>query len=289
MLYCSADGSGLLFHLLVNGFSDVLRAVLLTGWQRIAHTSTRQRLSRLFAHHIARLIACWIDYSSARTRLCQLFAHCVARRKVSQLTCGFTQIFCLSMTLLSFYVYRFLTVSLILPLVDVCYPQPVRIPCSSADGSRLHMLALVNSFHNGLSAVLHSGWRGGLLVRSLVNVFYDRLRAVFLRGWQRITRSSTREQFSRWIARRIAQRMAQLIARSFACQRLSRWFTRRVAHSILADSSYFRLSMTFTMVYTPYCSVDGSGLLILPLVNGFYGLRAVFLCEWQRIAHSSTH
>jgi len=43
------------------------------------------------------------------------------------------------------------------------------------------------------------------------------------------------------------------------------------------------------MVCAPYCSVDGSALLILPLVNGFpEGSRAVLLSGWQRIAYSST-
>jgi len=37
-LYCSADGSALLILPLLNGFPDGLRAVLLSGWQRIAHS-----------------------------------------------------------------------------------------------------------------------------------------------------------------------------------------------------------------------------------------------------------
>jgi len=55
---------------------------------------------------------------------------------------------------------------------------------------------------------------------------------------------------------------------------------------MVADSSYFRSSMAFTTVCAPYCSVDGTGLLFLPLVNGFDDLRAVLYQEWQRIAHS---
>jgi len=51
--YCSADGGGLLILSLVNGFHDDLLAVLLSGWQWIAHTSAHQRLSRRFAHRIA--------------------------------------------------------------------------------------------------------------------------------------------------------------------------------------------------------------------------------------------
>jgi len=45
--------------------------------------------------------------------------------------------------------------------------------------------------------------------------------------------------------------------------------------------------MAFTTVYVPYCSADDSGLLILPLINGIQGLRAILHQEWQRIAHSS--
>jgi len=50
---CSADGSGLLIPPLVNGFQDGFRAVLLRGWQWIAHASARQWLSRQFTHRIA--------------------------------------------------------------------------------------------------------------------------------------------------------------------------------------------------------------------------------------------
>jgi hypothetical protein len=89
------------------------------------------------------------------------------------------------------------------------------------------------------------------------------LRAVLLSGWQRIAHSSARQRLSQRFARGIAQRMA-------------------------ADCSFFRSSTTFTTVCAPFCSADGTGLLILALVNGFHdGLRAVLLSGWQRIAHSS--
>jgi len=57
-------------------------------------------------------------------------------------------------------------------------------PYFSADGSGLLILPLVNGFHNGFPAVLHSGWRGESLILSLVNGFHDGLQAVLLRGWQ---------------------------------------------------------------------------------------------------------
>ena len=41
-------------------------------------------------------------------------------------------------------------------------------------------------------------------------------------------------------------------------------------------------------VWVPFYSADGSGLLIVPLINSFHhGLRTVLLCGWQRIAHMS--
>jgi len=39
--YCGVDCSGLLIPPLVHGFSDHLRAVLLSGWQQFAHSSAR--------------------------------------------------------------------------------------------------------------------------------------------------------------------------------------------------------------------------------------------------------
>jgi len=52
---------------------------------------------------------------------------------------------------------RLLAVSLILPLVDVNYSGTVRVLYSSADGTRILILALVNCFHDGFRAVFLSG------------------------------------------------------------------------------------------------------------------------------------
>jgi len=102
-------------------------------------------------------------------------------------------------------------------------------PYCSADCSALLILPLLNSFHNGLHAVL-------------------------LSGWQRIAHTSARQRLSRRIARCIAP---------------------------AADCSYFRSSTAFTTVSPPYFTADGSGLLILSLVNGCHdGLRAVLLSGW---------
>jgi hypothetical protein len=65
-------------------------------------------------------------------------------------------------------------------------------------------------------------------------------------------------------------------------------FVYRIPQRMAADCSYLHSSTAFTTVRSPYCSADGSGLLILPLVNGFHnGSRAVLRSGWQRIAHSS--
>ena len=77
--------------------------------------------------------------------------------------------------------------------------------------------------------------------------------------------------------------------RSFFCSStliISGRFTYRIPQQISADYSFLHSSMAFTKVCTPYCSVDGSRLLILPLVKGFHDrLRTVLLR--QRIAHTS--
>jgi len=102
----------------------------------------------------------------------------------------------------------------------------------------------------------------GLLVLSLVNGFPDGLRADFLSG-------------------------LPCIAHTSMCQQLLRRFAPRIAPPMAVDCSFFRSSTGFT-VCVPFCSADDCALLILPLVKGFHhGLRAVLLCGWQWIAHSS--
>jgi len=206
----------------------------------------------------------------------------------------------------------------------------------SADGSALLILPLINGFHNGLRAVLHSRWRGGLLILSLVNGFHDGLCTVLCSRWQRIAHTSARQWLSRQFAHRIALRMAtdcsffllstafttvctlywsadgsallilllvngfsdgshavlqsgwQRIDHSSARQWLSRRFVRSIAQQLEAPCSFLHSLTSFPTVRAPYCSVDGSSLLILPLVNGFKdGLRAILRCGWQRIEHTS--
>jgi len=68
----TADGSASLILLLVNSFRG-LRAVLRSGWQRIAHTSARQRVSQRFARRIAQRVALYCSFfhsSTAFTTVC---------------------------------------------------------------------------------------------------------------------------------------------------------------------------------------------------------------------------
>jgi len=102
----------------------------------------------------------------------------------------------------------------------------------------------------------------GLRILSLLNGFHDGLRVVLLSRWQRFADSSAR-------------------------QRLSRRFSRRIAPRMSTDCPFFHSSPAFMTVCAPYCPVDGSGLLILALVDGFHdSLHAVFLSGWWQIGHS---
>jgi len=134
----------------------------------------------------------------------------------------------------------------------------VRAPYCSADGSALLILSVVNGFSNGSRTVLLGGLQR--IARTFARQRLSRRRrAVLLRGWQRIAHTS-------------------------ACQRLSRPFPRRMAQRMASDCSFFRSSMAFA-VCPPFCTANGSGFLLLVVVNGFqYGLRAVLLSGWQRIA-----
>jgi len=103
-----------------------------------------------------------------------------------------------------------------------------------------------------------------LLILLLANSFHDVLHVVLLSGWQWIAHSSDRQ----WLSRR---------------------FAHHVAEHMAADCAFFLSSTAFMTVFVPYCSVDGSVLLILPLFNGFHdGLRTILPCRWHRIAHSCT-
>jgi len=254
--YCSADGIGLLNLPLANCFHDDLRAADSSPYHSFFRSSTSIIPGR-FTHRIPHRMAA--DYSFFRS------------------STAFT---------------------------TVCAPY------CSADGGGLLILSLVNGFHDNLLALLLSGWQRiahtsahqrlsrrfacrialrmaadcsifrsptafttvcapycladgiGLPPPPLANGFHDDLRAVLLSGWHRIAHTSASQWLSQRFARSIAQRMA-------------------------ADCTVFRSSIAFT-VCVPFYSEDGSGLLILPIVNGFHdGYCAIFLSGWRRIADSS--
>jgi len=124
-----------------------------------------------------------------------------------------------------------------------------------ADSIGLLILALVNSFYDGFRAVLLSGWHGGSFICSLVNGSHNVLHAVLLGGWQRIAQNST-------------------------CERLSRRFACRISQRIVVDCSFILSPTAFMTVCVPYCSADGSALLILPLVHSFSdGSQAITYCR----------
>jgi len=315
--FCTENGSGLLILPLINGFPDGLCADFLSGWQCIARSSARQRLSR-FARRIAQRMAADCSYLRSSTAFTVCAPFCSANDNIL----------------------------LVLPLVNgfhglraVLFNGWQRIARSSAR-QRLsqfarrfaqRMTAHCSYFHSSkafttVCAPYCSADVSGLLILPLVKVFHG-LRAVLHSEWQRIARSSARQRLSRF-ARRIAQQMSadcsylrfstafptvrapycsadgigslvlllvngfpdglravllsrwQRLARSSARQRLSR-FARRIAQRMSADCSYLRFSTAFPTVRAPYCSADGIGSLVLPLVNGFHhGLRPVFLRGW---------
>jgi len=144
----------------------------------------------------------------------------------------------------------------------------IRVTYSQADGSTLLVVPLVNGFDNGLHAVLLRGWQrialpslqsstaftavytlywsadsSSLLVLLLVNGFHC-LHAVLLSGRQRLAHSSSCYQLSHF---------------AHCC---TQW---------MAAHSYILRSSTALPVSALFCSADSSGLLILPLINGFHG------------------
>jgi len=86
----SADGSTLLILPLVNGIPDGLHAVLLSGWQWIAHSSARQWFSRRFVRRIAHRMALdcsFFRWLTAFTTVCALYcsADCSAHGTAARL------------------------------------------------------------------------------------------------------------------------------------------------------------------------------------------------------------
>jgi len=172
--FCSVDGSAFLFLTLVNSFT-CFHAVLLSKWQRIAHSSARLWLSR-FAHYFAQWMTarcsffcslmaftvctpfCSVDGStflfltlinslhSLRAVLLsgwQQITHSSACQQLSQrFTCPVAQQMAVA--------YLFSCSS---TTFTVC------VPFLSVGKSTLLLLLLINGFHNGFRAMLPSRWQ----------------------------------------------------------------------------------------------------------------------------------
>jgi len=167
LLHFSVDGSVLLLLPLVYGFHS-LRAVLLSGGQRIAHSSLRPWLTRLFTRSIA--------HSSCHLRLSRPFA------------CAFTQP--MSAHCLFFRSPMGFTVCALYCL---------------ADGGGFLILPFINGFHHCLHAVLLRSWQQ-IAHTSACHQISRQLRAILLCKWHRVACSCTCRRLLRF-TRRIAQRM----------------------------------------------------------------------------------
>jgi len=276
--YCSADVSRLLIPPLVNVFPDGSCAVLLSGWRLIAHSFSRQRLSRRFARRIAQRMAAYCSFFRSSPAFPTVRApYCSAVGSALLIPPLVNGISASSRAVLlsqwqriahSFSRQRLFGrfARRIAPRMaahcsffrsSTAFPT-VRVPYCSADGSALLILSVVNGFSDGSRTVLLGGWQR--IARTFARQRLSRrMRAVLLRGWQRIAHTS-------------------------ACQWLSRPFARRKAQRMASDCSFFRSSTSFA-VCAPFCTANGSGFLLLAVVNGFqYSVHAVLHSGWQRIA-----
>ena len=280
--YCSVDGSGLLIPPLANRFHDGSGALWLSLWQWIAHTSTCQWLSRRFSRRIAQWMAADSSFFRSSTAFPTVCApHCTANGSGflllpvvirfhdgsrAVLLRGWQRIADISACQrLSRPFARCMAQRIASDCLYLCSSTAfttVRVPYGSADGIGLHILSLVNGFHDGL-------------------------RTVLLSGWQRIAHSSARQRLIQWFARRIAPRMGAHCSFFLSSTAFP---TVRAPYCSADGRGLLVLSLVngFHDGCAPYCSADGSGLLIPPLVNGFQDCScAVWLCGWYQIAHSS--
>jgi len=126
------------------------------------------------------------------------------------------------------------------------------MPFCTRNGSRLLILALDNGFRDSLRTDFFSGWP--CVARSSAHQRLSLFGTRLLNGWQQIPHSSPRQRLS-------------LLGRCFP-------------HRMIAHCLYFCSPMAFTAC-APCFPTDGSGLLVLLLINSFHdGLRAVLLCGW---------
>jgi len=199
MPYCSTDGSGLLIPLLVNSVPAALRTVLLSRWQRIAHSYPRQWLSRRFARRIALRMAAY----------CSFFLSLTAFPTVCALYCSVDG-------------GRLYIVSLINCFHDglrtVLLRRWQRIAYSSACERLFRQfarriaqrMAVQSSYFRSSTAFTMvcvpycSAVGSALLIPPLVNGFSDGSYAVLLSEWLWVADTYVRQWFSRRIACRFA-------------------------------------------------------------------------------------
>ena len=124
-----------------------------------------------------------------------------------------------------------------------------------------------------------------LLILPLVNGFHDGLRAVLLSGWQQIVHNSPRQRLSRRLRAILLSDGTVLLVLPLVVR--FHEGCRRIALRMAPCCSFFHSSMAFPTFRVLYCSADGSVLLVLPFVDGFHGLHAVLLSGGRRIAPSS--
>jgi len=282
--YCSADGIGLVNLPLANCFHDDLRAANCSPYRSFFRSSTSIIPGR-FAYRIPQRMAA--DYSFFRsstdfTTVCAPYCPADGSGLLipplingfhdglrAVLLCGWQRIAQSSACQqLSIRFTRRIPQRMVSDCPHLRSPTAFTTICApycSADGIALLTPPLVNGFHDGLHAVL-------------------------LSGWQRIAQSSTRQQLSRQFARCIPPRLVSDCAHLRSPTTFTTIYAPYCTPDGVPDRSFFLSSTAFTRVCAPYCSADGSGLLIPPVINGFPdGLRAVLLSGWQHIAHSSAH
>jgi len=199
----------------VNCFPKAFLGILLSGWQRIAHSFTYEQLSRWFAHCIAQPMAVYCSFVHSWTdfpMICTPYSS--ADGNVSHFLPLVNGVHGLRTILLSGWhrlpysstrqwVSCQFALHIAYRMAAHCSFfhsskafQTIRAP-DCLDGSEFLVLQLANGFHNGLCPLLRSG--------------------------------------------------SQRIAHSSAHQHLSRQFACRVAQWMLLCCSFFRLSMAFTV------------------------------------------
>jgi len=305
---------------LVNGFHDGLRAVLLSGWQQIAHNSPRQWLSRrlrailLPDGPVLLVLPLVVSFHEGCAPYCSADGTVLL---ILPLINGFPDVSravllsrwkCIARSAVCRQLSRFAR----------CIAERTAADCSFFHLSTAFMAVcmLYCSFFRSSTTftmfrvLYHSAHGSALLVLPLADGFHG-LRVVLLSGWRRIADPSIRQRLSRRFARSVPQRVAadfsyfcSSMAFTTAARHIAPWmapcclfFLSSTAFTVCAlycsdDGSrlcILQSSTAFPTLFSAYCLVDGSVLLILSLMNSFHdGLRTLLLSQWQCIAHSFT-